>query len=183
MKKLYPAGFVLLMHLLAIKSFSQSSSALTSYNSSITLPAVSDARAEKLRAREELSALLQGLFRARRYEDQQVTLHLSSSWLQDSLQIGFDFYRGNSTDVLTKNELVESVIYRFKPEDIQFIETESDEFIFLRIRTFGRKASVYTRLERVKEGEYEEDFRISAGFPVHAENLEQVKQDLKVLQK
>jgi hypothetical protein len=137
---------------------------------------------EKEKAREELPALLQGSFTASRYSNYSVSLTVSASWKQDSLQIVFNFYRGDTASGLNEDNLVESVLYVFKPEDITQFQQEDDEFLFFYLRTSKNKNLIYTKQTRPKEWQYEEDFRRSAGFPVHRDKAEQVQQFLRILQ-
>lgn len=136
----------------------------------------------KEKAREELPVLLQGSFTASRNGNYSVNLTVSASWKQDSLQIVFNFYKGATTTGLTENDLVESILYVFRPEDISQFQQEDDEFLFFHLKTLKNRNLIYTKQTRPKEWEYEEDFRRSAGFPVHREKAEQVQQFLKILQ-
>ena len=136
----------------------------------------------KEKAREELAVLLQGNFTASRYSNYSVSLTVAASWKQDSLQIVFNFYRGDTASGLNENNLVESILYVFKPEDISQFQQEDDEFLFFYLRSSKNRNLIYTKQTRPKELEYEEDFRRSAGFPVNRDKAEQVQQFLKILQ-
>jgi hypothetical protein len=141
-------------------------------------PAYASNKREK--AREALPQLLRAVFNTR-WDKLDVLLTVDAGWRNDSLAIEYKYYKGKNLLSLDDNLLVEKIYFTIKPEEIDELETESDEFLFLYLRNQRRIANVRKLATRPPDGRDEESWKSSCGFPVRAENLPMIIQYLKDL--
>ena len=132
------------------------------------------------KAREQLLPLLRAVFNSR-WKDLEILLTVDAGWRNDSLAIEYKYYKGTNLLVLNDDMLIEKIYFTVRPEDIDAIDTENDEFHFLYLRNNKKVLNVHHLVSRLSEGVNEETWRSSLGFPVRAENLPIIIQLLKDL--
>jgi hypothetical protein len=135
---------------------------------------------KKQKAREAILPLLRGVFNTHR-DNLEVTLTIDAGWRDDSLSIEYKYYAGNNTLTLDDNLLVEKSYYTVKPEEIDVIDTEQDEFQFLYLRNKKKVLNVHHLVNLKSKGVTEEKWCSSFGIPVRSENLPLIIQLLKDL--
>lgn len=183
MKQIFTYSFLMIQLCLGI-SHAQQNSGLTSFNvpsKTISIGSPSNDPAF-IRTKEEVSLLLSGTLTATRYENQRIALKTESSWVGDSLQVVYEFHRMTTELDQEKSQLIERITYRFRLEDIRRIEIDTDEFNFVQLSIGEKKNEIYSLQERFADGEYEEDYRFTAAFPVKTENLDQLQRLFRSLQ-
>ena len=122
------------------------------------------------KAREEILPLLRAVFNSH-WKDQEILLTVDAGWRNDSLSIEYKYYKGDNLLALNENMLVEKIYFTVKPEEIDAIDSENDEFQFLYLRNQKKTLNVHSQVSRPLEGVNEETWSSSLGFPVRAENL------------
>jgi hypothetical protein len=132
------------------------------------------------KAREELPALLRAVFHSH-WNDQDVLLTVDAGWRNDSLSVEYKYYKGNNLLSLDENLLIEKIYFTVRPEEIDALETENDEFLFLYLRNTRKLGNVRQLVTRPAAQEHEDNWRSSFGIPVRAENLALIIQYLKDL--
>jgi hypothetical protein len=134
----------------------------------------------KERARKELPGLLKAVFNMKR-QGSAVLLTVDPVWKEDSLVIYYNFFKGSNLLVLDTGQLVENIIYTFKPAEINMLDTEEDEFLFLYLRNSKKDTNIYSVYNRPQLKELEETWSSSLGIPVRAESLPLIIEYLKDL--
>ncbi|HTE23022.1 hypothetical protein [Flavitalea sp.] len=122
------------------------------------------------KARVAILPLLRAVFNTR-WKDQEVLLTVDAGWRNDSLSIEYKYYKGTNLLALNENMLIEKIYFTVKPEEIDAIDTENDEFQFLYLRNKKKRLNVHHLVSRPSDGVNEETWRSSLGFPVRTENL------------
>jgi hypothetical protein len=132
------------------------------------------------KTREELLPLLRAVFNTR-WKDLEILLTVDAGWRNDSLSIEYKYYKGTNLLALNDNMLIEKIYFTVRPEEIDAIDTENDEFQFLYLRNNKKVLNVRHLVNRLSDGVNEETWRSSLGFPVRSENLPMIIQLLKDL--
>ena len=134
------------------------------------------------KTRDALLPLLRGVFHAKR-KDKEVLLTVDAGWRNDSLCIEYRFYKGQNLLTLENRFLVEQIYFTMDPAEMNELETENDEFLFLYLRNTRRIANVSNLRFAGPDGTMPrlESWTSSCGFPVRPENLPLIIQYLKEL--
>jgi hypothetical protein len=133
-------------------------------------------------AREELPRLLRAVFNSK-WNDESILLTVNAAWQSDSLVIEYNYYRGVNVLLLDDKQLVENIVFLVKPGDLDVLETESDEFLFLYLRNKKKISNIHSLSKRPVPGVFENNWCSSLGFPVRMDNLPMIIQYLKDLRK
>jgi len=132
------------------------------------------------KAREALPQLLRAVF-STSWNEQDVLLTVDAGWRNDSLSIEYKYYKGTNVLLLEENLLVEKIYFTVRPEEIDALDTETDEFLFLYIRNNRKLPNIQYIASRPGISETEVSWQSSLGFPVRPENLPMIIQYLKDL--
>jgi len=135
---------------------------------------------KKEKAREMLPQLLRAVFNTK-WNEQDILLTVDAGWRNDSLSIEYKYFKGNNLLLLDEKLLIEKIYFTVRPEEIDAIETETDEFLFLYLRNTKKIANIQQLATRSGSSEEEVGWRSSLGFPVRPDNLPLIIQYLKDL--
>jgi hypothetical protein len=132
------------------------------------------------RAKTLLPELLKAVFNTR-WKDESVLLTVDAAWSGDSLMIFYNYYRGTNVLSLEDDQLIEKIIFTVHPQQIDALDTEDDEFLFLYLRNADKSKEIHSRLHRPAAGETENNWVSSLGIPVKRDSLPEIIQSLKAL--
>ncbi len=131
-------------------------------------------------AKAVLPNLLKAVFNTR-WKEESVLLTVDAAWSGESLLIFYNYYRGANVLSLEDDQLIEKIIFTIRPEQIDALDTEDDEFLFLYLRSSSKSTGIHSRLYRPASGEKENNQVSSVGFPVRRDNLPEIIQALKAI--